>query len=258
MQNTPSLLDPDAFVTQKLREEKDKEISIAVEVYLAEKCVRLHYQDLMDGAPPGLASKTSLVSWLNDNVRKGQLVREGIITRYQKKRPSHFRGDGTWRPSCFISFLDFCKDELTNKSFVGKRNAAMYSQSFQNADWVAKASAVMGLKMLERMYKQGTLNSTLSKVILEINFKSRELLEASGRIIGRVAKNNGQSYEIASEIQDLFERHFKEQFYLAMKRYEQHSDYRLYLEYKPVIETEIQRLPLRLMEKRCEYVALGN
>lgn len=246
MQNTPSLLNVSEFVTQKLIEEKDREISIAVEVFLAEKCVRLRYQDLMDGIPSTLASKTSLINWLNDNVRKGQLVREGIIYRYQKKRPDHFKSDGTWRPSCFVSFLDFCKDELTDKNFTGKRISSIYSRSFQNSEWVAKASAVMGLKMLESMYKQDTLNSTLARIILDINFRSRELLEAGGRIVGRVIKNNGGSHELSWEINDLFERFFKEQLHLTMRRYKQHSDYRLYLDYKPEIEREIQGLPQQL------------
>ncbi len=177
MQTTPSLLNPSNYITYQALKRQEHEICVAIEIYLAEKCARIHYADLMDNLPSHLASKDSLLAWLNDKVVKGQLVRKGIISLYKQERSEDFEY-GVWKPINFPLFVKYAAEKLTNKGFVNSRKLAeTYNRSFQDAVWLSKASAVMGLKLLEELHKHGQLRSVTAKAILDMNERSRELLE---------------------------------------------------------------------------------
>ena len=248
MQNMPSLLNPSSYITYQALKRQEHEICVAIEIYLAEKCARIHYADLMDNLPSHLASKDSLLAWLNDKVVKGQLVRKGIISLYKQERPEDFE-DGMWKPINFPLFVKYAAEKLTNKDFVNSRKLAeTYSRSFQDAVWLSKASAVMGLKLLEELHKHGQLRSVAAKAILDMNANSRELLEKNARTISRIAKNNCFSVEAMRDMQRNFEEYYKKQWQKELQRHSQHEEYRLLQLYKPDIEQALSMIPAHIQE----------
>lgn len=248
MQNMPSLLNPSNYITYQALKRQEHDICVAIEIYLAEKCARIHYADLMDNLPSHLASKDSLLAWLNDKVVKGQLVRKGIISLYKQERSEDFEY-GVWKPINFPLFVKYAAEKLTNKDFVNSRKLAeTYNRSFQDAVWLSKASAVMGLKLLEELHKHGQLRSVTAKAILDMNERSRELLEKNARVISRAARNNDFSVQYMRDIQRNFEEFYKQQWQKELQRHSQHEEYRLLQLYKPDIEQALTMIPAHIQE----------
>jgi hypothetical protein len=246
MPHTPSLLDPDQFIDYENRQQIKNNLNIAAEIYLAERCASIHYEDLMSGTGPNQVSKDMLISWLNDSIRHGEVLRAGIISRYTMDRPDDFE-NGEWQPLNFNVLIEFMAKKLTDKDFVGgKGKAQLFASSIRDPSWLHKAAAVTGLKMLERMHRQGVLKSKLAKIKLDLVFNSRELLESSGRIIGRVVKNNGSSRDVACEIKEEFGYLFRQNLALSLQHYEQQEEYRIYIGYRKRIEEAIRAVPSQL------------
>lgn len=248
MQTTPSLLNPSNYITYQALKRQEHEICVAIEIYLAEKCARIHYADLMDNLPSHLASKDSLLAWLNDKVVKGQLVRKGIISLYKQERPEDFE-DGMWKPINFPLFVKYAAEKLTDKNFVNSRKLAeIYKRSFNEAVWLGKAATVMGLKLLEELHKHGQLRSVTAKAILDMNERSRELLEKNARVISRAARNNDFSVQYMRDIQRNFEEFYKQQWQKELQRHSQHEEYRFLQMYKPDIEQALTMIPAHIQE----------
>lgn len=247
MQNSPLLLNPEKYIQIKVINQQKKKIRIATEIFLAEKCTRIHYADLMDDVPDGTASKNSLISWLNDSVRKGKVIRKGIISLYREEKKDHFE-NGFWNSLYFAQYVEYVLEKLTNKDFVNSRKIAdLYINSVKNPIWLDKASAVMGLKLLEELHSLNKLTSVVAKILLDLNENNRELLKKNGAIIGRAAKNNQRDSGFQQEMKTLLEEFYKKQWQLEIKRYSQHEEYRLLEEYKPDIEAALIGVTTRLI-----------
>ena len=248
MQTSQLLIDPKMFATERMIERGMKEIQIATEIYLAQKCTRIHYADLMDDVPDGTASKNSLTSWLNDNVRKGELIRRGLISLYKKEMPSHFN-NGVWNALYFSQFVKYTLEKLTDIDFVkNNKIIQLYKNSVHAPLCIDKASSVMGLKLLEELHSLNKLNSVVAKTLLDLNKNNRELLSKNGAIIGRVAKNNQLDSGLTREVKGLFEEFHKKQWQLEIKKHSQHEEYKLLEEYKPDIETALIGVTINLIE----------
>jgi hypothetical protein len=207
MATSLTLRDPIAFAKAEAEREIGRALDIAHEIYLVRQCATIHYADLMDDVPSGTASKDMLLAWIRDYPN-----RPGIITLYMHGRPNHFDG-GAWMARYFAQFIEFAKDKLTDHTFVGSRKKAnLFAESFGNEIWRRKACAVLGLRMLEEMYKRRKLRSREAEHVLFMNFQNREMLEAIGRLVGRVAKNNGLSSLEGSEAARLINENFKAQW----------------------------------------------
>ncbi|MCL6599530.1 MAG: hypothetical protein K6T81_12430 [Alicyclobacillus macrosporangiidus] len=207
METTLTLRDPIAFAKAEAEREIGRALDVAHEIYLVRQCATIHYADLMDDVPAGTASKDMLLAWIRDYPN-----RPGVITLYMRSRPNHFDG-GAWMARYFAQFIEFAKDKLTDRLFVGSRKKAdLFAASFADEDWRRKACAVLGLRMLEEMYKRRKLRSREAEHVLFMNFQNREMLEAIGRIVGRVAKNNGLAPFDANEAAQVINENFKAQW----------------------------------------------
>lgn len=241
MQNI-TLLNPVDYVQRQVLKSVEEEISLAVEVYLAQQCSCIYYADLMNNIPKGFASKDSLIAWLNDKSSKNG-VREGIITRYKKERPDHFE-NGMWKPVNFPAFIKFACEKLTDKQFVKSRSLAeMYKLSFNDRDWLAKAAAVMGIKLLEELYEQKRLRSVIAQTILKINFLTRRLIERNASVYGRNLKNFGITDIDNAEIRKNITEYYREIAALATQEHSQHHELALLRKYKPDIEKALALIP---------------
>ncbi|MGI9862739.1 hypothetical protein SDD30_15285 [Moorella naiadis] len=184
----PTLLELESFAVKEAEKRILEEIDIASEIYLARNWSHVHYADLMDGAPPGTASKEMLLGWLNDYVRHNKILRPGIVRLYRRERPKHFEG-GVWSASRLCQYIEYVARKLTDPAFVGKERAYLFNQSFHNQEWFSKAVAVCGLKLLEDCYLNNALKSHLAAGYMRIMYHSRQQLEDTAGIIGRAFKN---------------------------------------------------------------------
>lgn len=253
MRNTLLLLDPHEYIHAKVYEEKERELNIAVEIFLAQSCVRIHYADLMDDVDPSLASKSRLINWLNDYVRDGEVKREGVISLYRKERRGHFRGNA-WVPLYFPQFLLYAKERLTDADFLRSRKLAdVFRRSFADREWLAKASAVMGLKLLESLHENGMLYSVVAKSLLDRNRLNRELLDKSAKIVGKASKTGHEGESLLAEIKETYEDFFKKQWENELKRLSGHEEYRILKRY----EADIRHTVLALADNAGERFLLG-
>jgi hypothetical protein len=207
MQNSLTLHDPIAFAKAEAERQIGQSLDIAHEIYLVRQCATLHYADLMNEVPSGTASKDILLAWIRD-----YQSRSGVIALYIQARPNHF-DNGAWMARHFAQFIEFAKDKLTDKGFVGSlKKAQLFSTSFEDEVWRRKAAAVLGLKLLEEMYKRRKLRSREAERILFTNFQSRELLQSMAYAVGRIAKNQGLLAASGSDVSDAINDHFKRQW----------------------------------------------
>lgn len=258
-----TLLDFERFVETQTRKKIAHEIEIACEIYLARHWSCIHYADLMDDVPPDTASKTMLLSWLNDRIVRGKLVRPGLVSLYRKERPDHFPG-GAWNANRYCQYIEYVAKRLTDRSFVGKEKAVLFRNSFRNTGWLAKAAPVCGLKLLEDCHRQGTLKSSMARDHLEIAFNERARLEDTAKIIGRCIKNGDAPEELGREIRRITEKSIKQGFEKRLSIHLNHEEDRLYEKWKPSIEAALSAVPtsietaLRLPDPSVTGLLLGE
>ncbi|QSQ10595.1 hypothetical protein H0A61_03005 [Koleobacter methoxysyntrophicus] len=254
----PSMIaNPDLYLYKETEKRIKDDLNTAFEIFIAEQYSRLRYSDLMPDGKPGLASKTRLVSWLNDNA-SGKTIRHGVITKYKNDYPSHFL-DGIWEARYFGFFVGYMKQLLTSKKFIKSRKIAdEFSRSFADEEWFWQAVAVAGAKLLEDLYERGGLRTDIAKAYIRQIKLSRELLDNLGRIAGRIAKNCGERYGRESidavqgsleTIKDVVESSFKEQLRSSFEIFSNRSEYRIYLRYKE----EIRKNFVQVRHKQSTY-----
>lgn len=215
--------------TNELSPKVKNELRIANEIYLSERLVKIHYADVMDIVPIGTSTKDSLVAWLNDSVRKGELVRVGIVNLYKTDRPEHFV-DGKWKPEHFADFVEYALKKLTDRYYIKDDEIRWrYLHSVQSVDWFEKACPVIGLKLLESLYLEEELASEIANIRMNMNFNTRILLEKNGRILGRVGKNNDWKRDTQLGFNKDVEEYYRKQFELSKLLHADHEEY-LYLE----------------------------
>lgn len=246
MRNIPSLLNPSEYITYQLEREKEREISIAFEVHLARQCSRLRYRDLMDSAPAGLASKDSLIRWLDDYKKKNGGVRPGVITWYKHDHRDHFE-NGVWRSMFFAAFVKYAADKLTDKDFVHDRKiASLYKISFLNPVWFQCASSVMGLKLIEDLYKHNALNSDFARATIEFNLRKREELDKMISGFSAAAKQQNIDFYYLNQLKAEIEASFRRDYEKTIQKYENHQDIYFYAKYKRDIEKSLAEIPAHI------------
>jgi hypothetical protein len=235
MENTPSLLNPNSLLIEKAK----KELNIANEIYLAKRCSSIHYADLMNGLPEELASKTMLINWLNDYTKKGNTLRKGLLAAYQSQHPEHFI-NGVWQSYHFPLLIEFVAKSLVDIEVLnGKKKAELFAASLQHDEWVEKASAVIGLKMLEKLFSQGRLVSKTARAILRLNYHAREFLEKNNKSLGRQFRNHEVDRGMYSDFHHDVERYFKMAFDMASREFADVEENRIYSECEEMIRRDI-------------------
>ncbi|SHF43295.1 hypothetical protein SAMN02746089_01906 [Caldanaerobius fijiensis DSM 17918] len=247
-QDTPSaelietFLNPESAVFKKAKRAVEIEMNIAFEVFMAEQYSRIHYSDLMEDVPEELASKDRLVSWLND-YRRGKIVRPGLITLYKNNNPGHFQ-DGIWQARYFCLFVKYLKEMLTNQQYVrNKKIAENFALSFANSDWYWSAVGISSLKLLENLYKQNALQTSIAKAYIRQTLIARELLNSVGKIIGRSTKNH-DAYEMKDILPQIVEKSFKQQLKCSFDIFANNKEYLIYRKYVREIYGTLQTIYL--------------
>jgi hypothetical protein len=232
--STVTLLTPEKLIAAETHKRIAHELDIAIEVYLIKHCNAIHYADLMSDTPENLASKSRLISWLNDYKRDGK-VRPGAITLYRLENRDHFT-EGIWIARNFCLFVEYLVKKLTDSEYVGKSNALLFKKSFSNPDWFHKAAAVCGLKLLEDNYQRGAIKSIVAKSHLDLLFYVRHVSKSLGAAIGRSTKNHNAD-EMRVELNETLEHFFKRTYYSFLEINHAHEEYALLEKWLPKIES---------------------
>lgn len=210
---------------------------IAIEVFLAKKFSRVFYENLMAEVPVGTLGKHKLISWINDRNTEDKEDGYGIIKRYEQSYPEHFE-DGKWKAENIGILLGYACELLKDPSFFGKNKKSYlaFLDSLRNEEWWYKATSIISLKMMERLYERNGLTSEWADEILTSNFLARELMNGTGRIIGRVGKSGMLTNEDASSLQEIIEISYQDVF----EKSKDSEFYRLELEIFNQFATEIK------------------
>jgi hypothetical protein len=241
--------DVELFAIEEARIKILTEFDIAHEIYLAKNWNTIHYADLMDNVPEGTASKSTLISWLNNNTRNGNVIRPGVISFYKKECKNHFK-DGNWKASRLHEFIMFVAQKLTSPEFVGdKKRSSLFSDSFRNHDWFAKAVAVCGLKLMEDCYLNKALKSKVAMGYLELTFNARRHYEDMGKIVGRCSKNHDLSYEFQREIQSSIETYLKKSLQKQLEISDSHQEHKIFEKWEPKIRRDLNLIPDNLSQQ---------
>lgn len=209
-----------------------KEINIASEYYIIEKNAAIYYGDIMGDVPPGCASKSKLISRLNDYTSKS--YRPGIITLYERECPKHFVG-GKWQAMYFAEFIEFSTFKLIDIEFIGNKNRVQeFCNSVQNVNWFHQAVAVSSLKLLERLYDQNALQSRYARTIIDYINMERKLRIDIAKIVSRAAKNHN-CHELKQEFESSIHDHLFKPLIERAKLNASNDEKRLYKKYCDLI-----------------------
>jgi hypothetical protein len=234
-----TLLELERFAEIQARKEILNEIDIASEIFIARNCCSVYYADLMDFVPPGTASKSMLLSWLNDSKRKHNLIRPGVVTLYRYDRPDHFPG-GIWSANRLCQYVEYLAKKLTDKGFVRtNKRACLFRDSLCNTNWFFKAVAVCGLKLLEDCYRQGALKSDVAQGYLSITFKERDRMEDTARVIGRCTKNHEVPVDLRRELREIAEESIKHALRTHLAISADHEEQKIFEKWEPSIRAAL-------------------
>ncbi|HOV78805.1 MAG TPA: hypothetical protein PK728_01745 [Bacillota bacterium] len=237
------LLEVERFAEIQARKRIEEELDIANEIFLAKNWNTVHYADLINKVPPGTASKNMLIAQLNDTKRRDRLVRPGLVTMYRKERAAHFSG-GVWSARYLCQYVEYLAKKLTDKMYVGSAEKAyLFRNSFCNEDWLFKAIAVCGLKLLEDCYMRNALKSDVARGYLSITFKERQRLEDTAQIIGRCTKNHEVTREFSRELREIAEKSLKHALKIQLEISLNHREHGIFDWWKPHIEATLHLIP---------------
>ncbi|MBE0069848.1 hypothetical protein [Thermoanaerobacterium thermosaccharolyticum] len=235
------IINPDSYIFKQAEEKVRKELNIAFEIFIARQYSCIHYSDLMDDVPDGLASKDRLIKWLNDAKYKGKISREGIITMYREKNPQYFK-NGIWQASSFCNFILFMKKNLLDTKYVKKQEIAdTFKRSFKNDEWYNSAVAVAGLKLLEDLYDRHALLTDTAKAYIRETKLARQILSSVGKIIGRDGKNHDIS-DLKEDMTNIVEHVFKEALKNAFQLYADKPEQKCFLKYEKTIRQNLMNI----------------
>lgn len=234
-----TLLELERYAEIQARKKILEELDIANEIFLAKNWGTVHYADLIDHVPPGTASKNMLIAWLNDSTRKGKLLRPGLVTLYRKERPDHFPR-GTWSAKRLCQYIEYLAKKLTDIDYVGTaKRVYLFRDSFHNHEWLMKAVAVCGMKLLEDCYVRGTIKSDVARGYLSITFKERQRLENTARIIGRCTKNHETPADLYRKLKEIAEESLKHALKTQLEISLNHREHKIFEKWEPAIRTTL-------------------
>ena len=215
-------------------EEIRNELDIAAEIFVVQNR-GIHYADIME-SKEGEASRTMLLSWLNDSVRRGVTARDGIVTLYKASHPDHFE-NGKWRAQYLAAFIDYALRQLTEKTFMkDKRRAALFSESVKSEEWAWQAASVMSIKLFEDLYLQNGLRSLSARFAIGEMIRYREMWEKLGGLVGRVGKTGGLDDFTRQQLKSEFQSGLREAMKQHTSMLSQTKEYVLFEKHAPAIK----------------------
>lgn len=242
----PNVFQVDEYANYMAHQELNKEIDIATEIYISTNYTRMNYSELMNDIDEGLATKDMLTSWLNDSVRNGQVSRPGIITLYRFQFQKQFT-DGKWNPRYFVNLINFAFERLIDVSFMkDKKKVELFEKSIKDKKWFHGAVGVIGLKMLEYLFKKNALISDAANNHIGANYMHRKMLESFAKIAGRVAKNNNMHSSDMNELKYSIEKYHREYSNQLRERTVNSLEHKIYEKHKAAIEAGMGKVRNKL------------
>ena len=245
-------LEPDRYLLEKAKEEKEIEYRKALEIYLATHLSSVNYEDLMKDLPDGTVSKQQFLSWFNDSVRKNKVVRKGILTNYRESKPEHFDENGHWNIKYFHAYIQFVFQSLTDPTIVhDKKVFEKFVYSVNNDEWKFKAMLVAGLKMLEDLYIKNQLQSTIARNLISeiylIRDERTEIAKILMRTVNYAIKEGTVGEELAEVLKDnlfeIMEEQTKRRLRMGIEYHREIAkEYDVYLLFEPEIKKQIQQV----------------
>lgn len=224
---------PVEYAQQAAVENLRHELDIATEIFIAQQRA-IHYADMMDTGS-GEATKTMLVSWLNDFTRAGK-TRDGIITLYKAEMPGHFIG-GKWRAQHLSEFVGFALGKLTSAVFVkDKKRALMFYESCQSEQWFWQAAAVMSIKLMEDLFYSNGLQSMSARFAISEMIRYREMFDKFGGLVGRVGKTGELDEWTRQELKDVLQSGLRDAMKQHTNMLAQTKEYVLFEKHVPAIK----------------------
>lgn len=224
---------PVEYAQQAAVENLRHELDIATEIFIAQQRA-IHYADMMD-TENGEATKTMLISWLNDFTRSGK-TRDGIITLYKAEMPAHFVG-GKWRAQHLPEFVGFALRKLTSAGFVKDKNRAlMFYESCKSESWFWQAASVMSIKLMEGLYHSNGLQSMSARFAIGEMLRYREMWDKFGKLVGRVGKVGGLDDFTRDELKNILQSGLSETMRHHTSMLEQTKEYVLFEKHVPAIK----------------------
>jgi len=254
-------LDPQKYIREESIREIERKMDIAAEIFIARNQA-IHYSDLMPVSNASLASKTKLISWLNDYQRQGKMIRPGLVRLYQIEKPHHFK-DEKWETRNLALFVDFVLSKLTDSRFVkSKKSADLFLDSIQEEEWYWQAVSLMATKFLEHLYYTSSLKSKTAYALIDCTLKNRLMLEKMGKLFGRIAKNNEMDSGWTKSLKTQMKNFLKEQIKIQLEVVEQHEEYAVFKEYEQAIKDSLNQVRQEICSKgelfalRCSFPEL--
>jgi hypothetical protein len=222
-----------------------EEMSVVAEIYLAETCCRLHYNQLLDKNEfPELMSSRQFAAWLND--RKGRLNKTlipGLLRLYVADNPKHFK-DGRWLAVHLPIAMGYIYDKTQDRGCVkDPKVRLLFAQSFTDREWVRCATGVFGLKMLEFLAVRKRLWTEYGRAVVQATLESREIEKSFIAGLGRYVKN-GLPESDFRRLEQLAKNYSPQLFRNILEKIESEAtrEYRNYLKIKSRLEGLLQRL----------------
>ena len=229
-------LNPEQYVKEENLRKTEKELDIATEIFIAQKQA-IHYTDIMTISNEALASKSKLISWLNDYCRKGKIVRPGIITLYKANNPNHFK-EGKWEARNLALFVHYALSCLTDDRIVkNQQNVEIFLDSIQEEEWFVQAVGLMGTKLLENLYRADALKSKVAYSLLNCTISNRQILEKVGKVAGRIGKRQENSW--GNNLQKEFAEWFKQQATIQLEIAREDKEYNIFLDHEKAIRESL-------------------
>jgi hypothetical protein len=220
-------------------------MSIAAEVYLAETCCRLHYNQLLrKGDFPGLVGSQQLTAWLNDRRSKSnKTLIPGLLRLYIADNPGHFR-DGRWLAVHLPVAMGYIHDKTQDKHYVkDPRTRLLFARSFADQEWVKCATGVFGLKMLELLAARKKLWTEYGRAVVRATLESREIEKRFIAGLGRYVKN-GLPESDFRRLEQIAKSYSPQIFRNVLEKIECEAtrEYQHYLKVKSRLEDLLRRL----------------
>ena len=248
---TLQLYNPRQIAIQKAEEENLRKMNIAAEIYITQN-IGIYYNDIMKNNDSGeFATCRSILAWMNslDYIKETgtKISRSGIIKLYLEEHPDHFV-NGIWQAYNFPTFIDFLADKLTDKAFVNSRaKAQKFKASLMNKDWFIQAVTVAGIRLLSDLHDKKALSSRKAREAISLQKTLHDLIEKTGRIIGRSTKNH-DVYELKEDIQDVVINSIKHaQTHIRQMIEANDEEIKIFHEFEDIYQMSLENVRQRLI-----------
>lgn len=214
------------------------EMDIACEIFIA-RGRAIHYADLMDSKNENMATKTMLVSWLNDFTRNNEVKRKGIINLYKQAFPQHFE-NGKWQARNMVVFVDYAVKRLKDKQLIkDSKRVSQFIESIGDEKWFWQAISIICIKLVEDLFTQNALKSSSAKALIDQIMIYRKMIDDMGKIVGRVGKTKDLDSELKDRVYQMLQDGAKQSLICAVDALGNYEENAIFEKYQGMIQVSL-------------------